>query len=236
MSTKKGWRYHAGQFILVSVSLAVFLMMVFGLHKATSDHARGWGSSDAAGWMQAIGAFLSIGTAILVTQLQLSAQEKLVGKNQAEELAGILNSLRCEIEITSRNAATLVGSLIKGTKEGEGVFVTYPVPEAPFNIYYGVIPKLGLIKTEGIRVKIVETYAFAASFVATIRYNNELVEKWEASRLAAARTQTKIDVLELERTHAAVCNYGNGVRRIYNEAMTQAMDLIEVLRSAHIVE
>jgi len=205
--------------------------MVVGLYAAICAPGKGLGSSDAAGWMQAIGAFVSIGAAVLVFHLQNSATQRHAEQRDKAEAEGILACLLSEIDTQSRNAAIRVGVLIEATAPGTGVFLYYPVPEEPFKIYYALIPKLGMIPDPALRAHIVETYSMAASFIATIRYNNKAVEHWEQATARHRRTQLQMDQAELEGAYQAVVQYGDGVRTSWGLAYSMARDLVDALRN-----
>lgn len=231
MTIKKTRRYQIAATIIALLILVVFIFMAVGLSKAIYSPGKGLGSSDAAGWVQAIGAFVSIGAAVLVFHLQNDAMQRHAEQRDAAEVDGILACLLSEIDTQSRNAAIRVGGLIEATDPDTGVFIHYPVPEEPFKIYYALIPKLGAITDPALRVQIVETYSMAASFVATIRYNNKAVEYWKQAAARYRRTQLEADQAEMSDAYQAVVQYGNGVRSSWGLTYSMARDLVDALRN-----
>jgi hypothetical protein len=229
MPNRRGWKYHVAGVLLAFICIAIFCVMIIGLMTAVRADGKGLGSSDAAGWMQAIGAFVAVGAAILVFYLQNMVTERQAAKHEAEELKGLLQSLRSELDVVSANAHMLVGEQIIVTSPFSGVFLYYPVPERPFEVYYGLIPKLGAVRDDALRARIVEVYAMAASFVATIRYNNDAIRAWENADLRHRRSSTTADLEAARRAHAAVVQYGDGVRFTYERAYTGARELVDRL-------
>ena len=211
------------------LALLVLLFMFCGLGAAIYD--KGFPSSETAGWMQAIGSFVAIGAAILVAYLQALTQDQQAAKRDQEELDGMLDCLLCELELVKKNALLTIDEAIRATNTGQPVCLHYPVSERPLRIYEGFIPKLGIIGDKTLRVTIVEAYTYAASFVYTIRYNNELFGRWEKQDklhrsvgAEAYKNAAAIAMIDLQ-------GYGDGVRNVYSLAIESIDKAILGLRN-----
>ena len=211
------------------VSALVLIFMLYGLGAAI--YCKGFPSSETAGWMQAIGSFVAIGAAILVAYLQSITQDQQAAKRDKDEVEGMLDCLSCELQMIRRNAAILLDEHIIGSTQG--VEIVYPVPPEPFKIYDRFIPKLGMIKEEALRNQIVETYTYAASFVATIRQNNVMFEAWQKAVIVFRKTNSDVDKREVDLAYASLSAYGDGVRNVYNETVARMEAMIDTLVRLH---
>lgn len=221
--------FRAVKWIAGGLALALLAYMVYGL--AVAIQCKGIASSEAAGWMQAIGSFVAIGAAILVAYLQAFTQDQQAAKRDQQELAGMLDCLLCELELVKKNALLTIDAEIRATNDGQPVCLHYPVSESPFRIYEGFIQKLGIIGNKSLRVTIVEAYTYAASFVYTIRYNNELFGRWETQDKLhrsvgadAYKNAAAIAMVDLQ-------GYGDGVRNVYFLAIDSIDRAILALRN-----
>ena len=211
------------------VSALVLIFMLCGLGAAI--YCKGFSSSETAGWMQAIGSFVAIGAAILVAYLQSVTQDQQAAKRDQDEVEGMLDCLSCEMQMIRRNTAILLDEHIIGSTQG--VEIVYPVPPEPFKIYDRFIPKLGMIKDEALRNQIVETYTYAASFVATIRQNNAMFEAWQKAVIVFRKTNSDVDKREVDLAYASLSFYGDGVRNIYSETVGRMEAMIDTLVRLH---
>lgn len=228
MSIRKTWKRHLAGFVLAVLIIAALSFMVACLGEALQDPRRGPGSSEAAGWTQAIAAFLTLLAAFLVFILQMETQDRLEQRRNDIESRGVLQSIKSELEALSDNAKQNWGKQIAELEPGYGLFTLFPLASEPFKIYNALIPKLGIIPDETLRTKVVKCYAIAESFVATVQHNNLLVQEHRRAESIARLTGTLQHQRELDISASAVNRYGDAVREFYKSAMQEA----EELRSA----
>jgi hypothetical protein len=121
-----------------------------------------------------------------------------------------------------------VGPLLEGNKVGAAFQVSYPIAEQPFKIYYGLIPKLGMIRDNQLRQQIIHTYGRGQGVVLTFRHNNELIESFNEARRRAA-TGASYDIHAVENARAVLCAYGDALRENYAETKLEVIKLLAIL-------
>lgn len=229
MSIKKTWlRFIAGVVLAVIVIVAL-CFMVTCLGEALHDPKRGPGSSDAAGWTQAIAAFLTLLAAFLVFVLQIDAQDRTEQKRNDIESRGVLQSIKSELEALFDNTKQNLGKQIAALEPGNGLFTLFPITNEPFKIYNALIPKLGIIPDEALRTKVVKCYATAESFVATVQHNNLLVQEHRRAESIVRLIGTPQHQRELHISVSTVNRYGDELREFYKSAMRETEELLAAL-------
>lgn len=181
-----------------------------------------------AAWVQAIGSIGAILVAIWVSSEQHRKQGIREAEREEAEVDGMLRSLRSEIETMLEAVQERVGKALDGSAPGSRFDTIYPIADEPFRVYYGLIPKLGMIKGDQLRKRIVATYAHAHGLVMTFQYNNELIVRYNAA-VVCARNGMQSNIEDLKNAEVTLCNYGDGLRRIYGETKSQANKLLAML-------
>jgi hypothetical protein len=185
-------------------------------------------SEASAAWVQAIGSIGAILVAIWVSAEQQRKQGLREAEREEAEVDGMLRSVRSEIETMLEAVHERVGKALEGSAPGSRFDTSYPIADEPFRVYYGLIPKLGMIKGDQLRKRIVATYAHAHGLVMTFQYNNELILRYNAA-LVRARSEKLSDVGDLESAELTLRTYGDGLRSIYSETKSQAHKLLAML-------
>jgi hypothetical protein len=214
------------RFSLILASAVTVCILTFGFIYSVSS--KGLESSEAAGWMQAIGSVAAIFTAIWVSSDQHRRQESRDRQRDEDEVNGMLCSLRSEVETSFEFIQSQIGSQLEGGQPNTAFMAIYPVPEEPFKIYYGLIPKLGMIRDSKTRNLIVSAYSRGQSLVLTCRYNNELIEKFrQASRITPQGIAH--DGNAASAAEATLKNYGDALRANYRKMKCEVIQLLAVL-------
>jgi hypothetical protein len=185
--------------------------------------------SDWAAWVQAVGSIGAILAAVWVSYNQHEKQMEVAKQRVTEEILGMLYSLRSEIETSIQSIQDNIGVLLSQPAATPAFRTTYPVSDNPFAIYSGLIPKLGMIPDHNIRNQIVLCYTKAQSLVLTFRYNNQLVDEYEAAEDAAKKTGHPHDNLRVSQAIKRLDDYGASLRRSYAEVISDAKALLNVL-------
>ncbi|MFC7514583.1 hypothetical protein ACFQUU_06165 [Herbaspirillum sp. GCM10030257] len=216
------WFQRGAEFIVIStvISLCVIVLL-----KLLSFESKIIWSEEAAGWVQAIGSILAIGVAIWVSHDQHVKQQGREQARETYEVSGILFSLRGELESSLAGIKRNIGTLIE-VSPGPEFNVTYPLPEDPFVIYAGLIPKLGMIPDHVLRTQIIETYAKAKSLVLTFIFNNQLVEEHALAKQRAENTKQPEDIQAQDKAWNHLKTYGITLRSSYRSAMSDAEQLL----------
>jgi hypothetical protein len=215
--------------LMVTSAVLASAGLLYGL--ALSIICKGVASSEAAGWAQAIGAIAALGVAIWVSFDQHRRHEAREQRRDAEEVDGMLRSLRSEWDVILFGIQRQVGPLLEQSKPGTAFMITYPVAEQPFKVYYGLIPKLGMIKNTRLRQQIILAYGRGQGVVLTFRHNNALIESHQEAQRRAA-TGVAYDIRAAENAWEILCTYGDALRTNYAETKIEVTNLLAMLPTA----
>lgn len=133
---------------------------------------------DWPSWIQAVGSFVAILVAVWVSSDQGKQQQAREAERERHEVAGVLRSITAELATVFSYFQSEVGTKLD-TEPGKPIRVTFPIAESPFQIFDGLIPKLGLIPDTRLQAEIIHVYALAKGLVMTARKHNDLVEDLE---------------------------------------------------------
>lgn len=183
-----------------------------------------------ASWVQAVGSVMAILVAVWVSWHQAESQRRHEQEKEAAELAGMLRSVRAEVESSLLHAEAHIRPLFEEALEGSPICFVFPMAEDSFPIFDAFIPKLGTIPDDALRTKIVSTFASARSFVLTIRCHNDMVDAHEAASIQRAHDDSPKTRLNLEIRHASLVAYGVSLRASLKESTGAARELLTVLR------
>lgn len=183
---------------------------------------------ECAAWVQAVGSIAALAVAIWVSSSQLRRQEARDQRRDAEEVDGMLRSLRSEWEVILFALERQVGPLLEASRTGSPFQVRYPLAEEPFKIYYGLIPKLGMVRNDQLRQQIIHTYGRGQGVVMTFRHNNEMITALDEARSRAV-TGAPYNVGAADAALEGLCAYGDALRRNYAETKVEVLKLLEML-------
>lgn len=173
---------------------------------------------DWPAWVQAIGSVAAILAAILVSADQAEQQRLRDASSQREDVKGVIRSLRAEVETTLVYTQTQVGDALARTTPGKPIRSIFPLPEYPFPIFDGLIPKLGELHDIRLQGQIIHTFALAKSLAMTTSTHNSMVED-----LIRAETRY-VDTLQLDtelgrdRARESLVRYGESLRNSFHLA------------------
>lgn len=200
------------------VVLLATTLLIFGLFPGMKSEA-------GAAWIQAVGSIGAILSAIWV----MGAQNRAAEKRDQEEIKHFLLALRDEIYVLATAFAERSGKTL--LEKDEGAFLMkIPVTEAAFAIYNSSADKVGRIKNDILRQKIVITYARAFGFIKTIQLNNHFIEEYERAHWAAHATGKPVDAQYRDACFRVLNEYGTITRKAYRELVVEVNSLLTSLQ------
>lgn len=187
---------------------------------------------DWPSWVQAVGSIAAILVAVWVSADQAEQQRFRDAERERAEIAGILGSLRAELATTFAYITSEVDPVLNVEPE-RAVRVVFPLPEYPFQIFDGLIPKLGLIPEASLQRQIIHTYALAKSLVMTTRAHNGLVEALDRAESIPEYPAPLIAARARENAHAALLAYGRSLRESVGATRKEVITVLAALDRAH---
>jgi len=191
-----------------------------------------YGLKEWASWVQAIGSVVAILVAVWVSWYQGQSQRRHDEAQRESELSGMLRSVRAELTSSLAFAENHIGRRLDEVPEGQPVRYTFPMAENPFPIFEAFIPKLGMIKEDVLRTKIVATFAAARSFVITTRYHNDMVAELDAASIRRMHDDSLESEVDLEIRFTNLAGYSASLRNSYDESINAGRELLTILRDA----
>jgi hypothetical protein len=212
--------------LILGIHISLWILVDLVLLGRVNDLSK----SDWSGWVQAVGSVGAILVAVGVAHHQSESQREREESKGRDDVSGLLRCLRSELEVALAQLVAGVGPLIEATKPDSPFDITFPVPEDPFHIYNALIPKLGTIRDDNLRNQIVRAYAAGKSFILTMRFNNDLVQKMRAAEDGYRANLKNL----LGRQQMIACSeifgrYGNQVRRSYTTLKAETDILMPML-------
>ncbi len=186
------------------------------------------GEFDWPAWVQAVGSVAAIVAAIFVSTDQAEQQRRREAINQRQEEEGMLRCLLAEVETTLMYIQTQVGDAIVGVPHGEPIRVVFPLPDYPFPIFDGLIPKLGGIHDTRLQGQIIHTFTLAKSLAMTTNTHNSLVETLITAEVRYADTHHLDAEQAAARAREELIRYGSSLRRSFQLALSE----LDALRTA----
>lgn len=224
MVAKKTFRKEAREWVVAVAMVALGVFMFLALIKVLQDPKKGLASSEAAGWMQAIGSVLAIGIAIWVPYWQQEQARRQAAEAEANQVQQLLRSLLDEMLVVSANFEKRNGKLLLETPDGDGFYYIIPLIDHPFPIYEASVGRLGEIPSDALRKRVITGYGHAMGFVSSVRFNNSLIQRFEqAFYLASVNSdQAHQDFVDMHR--AMLADYCKSLKNSYREAMSHMID------------
>lgn len=211
---------------IYAIGVADILILAFA-HRYLTPAGR---SFEWPAWMQAVGSISAILVAIWVSSDQTKQQRAHDVARQREELDGVLRSIRAEVFTTLVYLGSQVAPAIRDVEPGKPIRTIFSLPEYPFPIFDGLIPKLGMIPDKRLLHDIIATYAYAKSLAMTAGTHNGLVEE-----LAAAETRARAEPLDgfadvsRSRARIALRLYGEKLETSFTVAYSELQALEQAL-------
>lgn len=207
----------------VGIISAAFVITYFGVafdeHPPTS-------SQDFAAWVQAFGSIGAILVAVWVSYHQHEKQQERDKCAEAEEVESMLLSLRDEIGTLWQLYERRVGNLLAADPDGTAFLYRWPIQEKPFTVYDSCVGRIGKIKDQKLRQKIIVTYGHAWGLVASFRANNAMVQDFEEANAIAHRSGVDDDVEEAARKLLRLQKYADTLRISAAEVRDLVADLL----------
>jgi hypothetical protein len=218
----KGWK----AWLCALMVFAIGSVLIFGLIRAIA--VKNIESSEAAGWMQAIGTVAAIVAAIWVSAEQHRRQVERDEDRERNEVDGVLRSLRTELETSLEFVEGGIGKDLEMSQKGTPFKVIYPVSEDSFKVYSGLIPKLGMIRSDDLRKQIIHTYGRCHGLILTFRYNNEMVEVFNAANRQVGPGFAQ-DSKTADWAERGLQRYADALRENYRETKVAVEKLLTML-------
>lgn len=136
------------------------VLALMGLLWAFGYYAVDWTKIDSpqwAAWVQAIGSVLAILVAVGVAWHQGESQRRREDERALNDGNALLRCLRADMTSHLEQVHTGFSPIINATGPGQPVLSMFPVPEDPFSMYNALLPKLGIIQDDNLRVQIVRS-------------------------------------------------------------------------------
>jgi hypothetical protein len=171
----------------ISFALAAGVGCAFfsaGLVTAIAKHDIG--SSDAAGWVQAVGATVGLAIAIWIPYKQTVNAAREAEKHRRDSERRVCLAFRDELAIlASRFSNRNITEVLRGAPD-EIYAIEIPIPHSRFPIFAAFVSRLTEIEDEQIRCLIIEAYDSAHGLIDLAAQNNRhLLELYD---LRAAQT------------------------------------------------
>lgn len=128
-----------------------------------------------AAWMQAVGSIAAIWAAVVVAKEQSESLRRDRESAASTDNKRILLCLQSDLAATEIYAIRNEFPKLLDAASGTAVNIFFPIPENPFQVYNGLIPRLGTIADDELRTQLMLMYAAARGTVGTLRYNNDLL-------------------------------------------------------------
>lgn len=184
-----------------------------------------------ASWVQAIGSIIAIAIAIAVPWWQKRQAMKQAQDVDRAQLRHLLHTLLDEITVAVE-AFKEEGDNLLATEAGTPIRTTIPLLENPFPIYHACMPRLGQIPDEELRKLVIIGYGRAIGFVASVRFNNVLIERQEQAEYLQAIRPDVIHKQLLDGRSYVLNHYGDSLRSSYREALDATETMQVALRGA----
>lgn len=223
MTTRIRQKASSPRFILLSTAFLTIATICIGRY---FDLDR----EDWPGWVQAIGSVWAILVAVWVSWQQAESQRKSEEQKERSELAGLLRSLRAELDSTILYTKMRVGHHFDAHQHGRPFLFKYPISENSFPIFDALIPKLGTIQDDELRNHIVQTYSKAKGIVLTFRAHNDLVADFLAADIKKTQDESVASIAHYDRCHATLVNYSHELKADFQSVCLEVDALMSKLR------
>lgn len=221
----KNWG--AAEWLMLTLGVMLLIFLCYGLAAAIDGY--GVASSEAAGWVQAIGSIAAIGVAIWVSHRQHEKEKERSSEDDKIELVNMLRSIRDEISVVTEEFAANSGKQLFEGAEGTAYMFKVPLGDRNFPIYEAYVEKIGKIPHEDLRRLIVIAYGRALGVVQGLKMNNALVEKFEDADYLARVMNDDVHKGLRQRTLAVLEEYGDTLRADYRKAQSCVEELLKAL-------
>jgi hypothetical protein len=205
----------------------IFILAIAYRYLTLSD-----GSFEWPAWIQAVGSISAILVAIWVSSHQVRQQRTYDLARQQDELDGVLRSIRGEVFTTQLYFASEVTPAFRNTESGQQIRTIFSLPEYPFPIFDGLIPKLGMISDKKLLQDIIRTYAQTKSFALTAKVHNKLVEEVENAERDCSGAGSSNAMRVRDIATANLARYGVQLRDSYVTAFYELQELSAALAIA----
>jgi hypothetical protein len=168
---------------------------------------------DWPAWVQAVGSISAILAAIWVNHDQGRQQQLRDAVREKAEVVGTLRSLLAEVQTTLIYLDNQMGPTLQAKKAGHPIRSVFSLPEYPFPVFEGLIPKLGAIPDGELLKEIFHSYGYARSLAITATVHDKMVQTLEDTE-AQARINSAA-ASNVPRIGAILENYGNSLIKSY---------------------
>jgi hypothetical protein len=225
----KNTKIHLGSYWpIYAIGAANILILAVAYRYLTpSDKSFEWPA-----WMQAVGSISAILVAIWVSSHQARQQRTYDLARQQDELDGVLRSIRGEVFTTQLYFASEVVPAFRDTESGQQIRTIFSLPEYPFPIFDGLIPKLGMISDKKLLQDIIRTYAQTKSLALTAKVHNKLVEEVENAERDSRRADSSNAMRIRDIAIANLARYGAQLRDSFDTAFYELQELSAALAIA----
>lgn len=164
---------------LATIIIGIFsLFLIAGLIAALECH--GLASSEAAGWIQAIGSVGAIVGSIWVMAEQHRRDEKRRTDEAKLKERRLLKSILTEVDVLFAAFRQTTGDALAKAKKGDIFDVYYRVPPNPFAVFDSHVGQIGVVENDDVRRLIILTYAKFNGVLTIISMNNDVVNEKDA--------------------------------------------------------
>jgi ABC-type nickel/cobalt efflux system permease component RcnA len=211
--------------------LVAFLVLAVAISICVGRHY-GLSRDQWAAWVQAVGSVLAILVAVWVSWHQSEQQRIHQAEAERAEVAGVLRSLRAEVETTLSYAGNHIAERLDSVRPGAPITFVFPLPEYPFPIFDALIPKLGLIPEAQLQRQIVDTFSAAKGLALTIHHNNDLSEALAVAHLGHLEVPTGASGEKLNMATRQLAQYSASFREAFTEGRSKLLALHAALDQA----
>jgi len=186
---------------------------------------------DWPAWVQAVGSISAILAAVWVSSDQASQQRRLDEIRESNEVDGVLRSIKSEVETSLEYLKREVAPALAQVPRGDPIRYTFRLPEYPFPIFDGLIPKLGILPTP-LRSQVIRAYAQAKTLAVTTQVHDDLASAFERVEIRFLAKPPSAGDLELRGALQSLTDYSNAFRLAFDNTMREFVGLHEDLSQA----
>lgn len=138
-----------------------------------------------------LGAIIGGAASLAATYITLWSQKKKAAEEDRARVKAVLQAIHVEIRTLCQLYDATMPVKVHQLAEGQPLRVNYPIAQDYFTIYRENSHLIGHIPDAELRSAIVACYMYTKSLVDTYRFNNDLVDGYDAAELAYKRAPTQ---------------------------------------------
>lgn len=183
------------------------------------------GSNDVVS--AAIGSLIGGGFAVLGVYLTHMSQEKAKKHADRQAARNLLVAIREELRALLEIYEGSVRKALLATEDDAPMLTTWPVSQDRFSVYEASCASLGLVEDDELRSKIVRVYVLAGGLLATYRFNNILIERYEHYDFLSRSDNSQVAAHQAQGVLEQLVAYAPRIKERDKKLVADGTDLID---------